>query len=258
MYQLEVCVDNLASAHAAVQAGADRLELCSALETGGLTPSSAFIEQCCQLAVPIHVLIRYRSGSFSYDAAEIRLMKEDIIRVRQMGAAGVVIGALTNDQALDLPGLDTLRKAAGDLKVTFHRAFDLVSDPFASLDVLVQLGFDYILTAGQRATADKGVALLKELVAYANSRIRIMVGSGVQVQNLKSLALQTGSRDFHGTFSRLFSHCQAQEYDAIGFSAVQKLSHQQDIASAKALLAELAQDHDDLIPVWDKSSGLSQ
>lgn len=239
-YQLELCVDNLASARAAVVGGADRLELCSALETGGLSPSTAFIEHCCQLGVPVHVLIRYRSGSFTYSADEIELMQTEIIRAKDSGAAGIVIGALTDDHELDHKALATLRQAAADLKVTCHRAFDLVADPLQALNELIELGFDYVLTAGQQASADRGVPMLTDLVQHANQRISVMVGSGLNLQNLRSIALHTGARDFHGTISRPLIHHRAKDYDAIGFSAIQKLSCQDDVARAKAILLELS------------------
>src|ERR1700712_3387387 len=159
MIRTEVCVESAGGARAAAHGGADRIELCAALELGGLTPSAGLLEAVVDI-IPTHVLIRPRAGDFVYDKYEIRVMAKDIEHAIDKGAVSVVIGALTADGDVDLPAMTRLLNAAENVPVTFHRAFDSTRDPLAALDDLMELGIDRLLTSGGRPTAEEGLTLL--------------------------------------------------------------------------------------------------
>ncbi|MCB0534122.1 MAG: copper homeostasis protein CutC [Lewinellaceae bacterium] len=195
---LEICAANLQSALAAQRAGAQRIELCSALDAGGLTPSAGLIRAVCrQLTIPVNVLIRPREGHFCYTDAELAIMLDDIRFCREAGANGVVIGALTMHSELNLEQMAALVEAAEGLDITCHRAFDFTPDPLAALDTLVALGIPRVLSSGQAASAFEGRFLLKKLVQHAAGRISIMPGAGINAANIAELAKTTGSREFH-------------------------------------------------------------
>ncbi|MCF1708347.1 copper homeostasis protein CutC [Tabrizicola sp. J26] len=184
---LEVCVDCPESLRAAIAGGADRIELCSALEIGGLTPSLGFMRLAGTMPVQVHALIRPRSGGFEFDADELGQMVEDIRAAREAGLAGVVIGALRGG-VLDLETLMRLKAAAGPMSCTLHRAFDLCADPFAALDQSVAIGLDRILTSGQAVTAMEGAALLGRLFGHADGRIGILPAAGITDRSVAALS----------------------------------------------------------------------
>lgn len=194
---IEVCVDSLASAKAAVSGGADRLELCANLIIGGTTPSPYLIREAAELGVPVNVLIRPRFGDFLFSEAEKAEQLEQIRGLAALGAGGAVVGALLPDGRLDTAFLAQCREAAGNLHLTLHRAFDVCADAYEALETAIALGFDTILTSGQKATAAQGAALLADLVKKAAGRITIMPGSGVNAANIPELAEITGARIFH-------------------------------------------------------------
>jgi copper homeostasis protein len=194
----EICAANVQSAHAAEAAGAHRIELCSALDTGGLTPSSALIRHTVKvLHIPVHVLIRPREGHFCYSDEELEIMCEDIRFCREAGARGVVFAALTPDGKPDLPALEALRKAAENLECTFHRAIDVAADPFAVMDAAIGLGFHRILSSGQAPSALEGRFLLQKMTNYAAGRIVVMPGAGISPTNIAEIAHVTGAKEFH-------------------------------------------------------------
>lgn len=196
----EVCAANIQSVLAAERAGAQRIELCSALDTGGLTPSIGLIQAAARVVrIPVYVLIRPREGDFCYAASEMALMLADIRACRDAGAQGVVIGALQADGQLQINQLSELREAAGDLGVTCHRAFDFTPDPFAALDQLASLGIQRVLTSGQAETAYAGRFLLQKLVAHAAGRLVVMPGAGITATNIRKIAEVSGAREFHFT-----------------------------------------------------------
>lgn len=199
---IEICADRLNTALAAEQLGATRLELCAALTEGGLTPPQSLTEAVCsQLRIPVNVMIRPRSGDFLYDDAEYRLMEQDIRYAKKAGASGVVFGVLLPDGSVDKDRCRTLIALADPLKVTFHRAFDMTSDPFLSLEEIISLGVDTLLTSGHRQTAEDGLELIRELVKRAAGRITIMAGGGINATNAPLLA-EAGVRAFHFTAGR--------------------------------------------------------
>jgi len=197
---LEVAANSVASALAAEAGGAARVELCSALEVGGLTPSHATIATAMErLHIPVQVLIRPRAGDFVYDDLECEVMRRDIETCKVLGCAGVVIGVLTAAGDLDMPRCRGLMDAARGTSVTFHRAFDFVRDPEHTLEAIIALGCDRLLTSGQGADALAGAPLIRRLVEQARGRITIMPGGGIDARNIAAIAQTTGAHEFHAS-----------------------------------------------------------
>lgn len=197
-YLLEVCADSVQSAIAAQEGGADRVELCSALAIGGLSPSLAMFRQVKENTdLKIRVLLRPRFGDFCYDEYEFRVLKEEVMQFRELGADGVVIGILKEDGTLNTEQMEKLVDAAGDIKTTMHRAFDVCRDPYETLEQCVSLGIDTILTSGQRGSAWEGREMLAELVRRADGRIDILAGAGIGPDVIGKLAKYTKVSSFH-------------------------------------------------------------
>lgn len=199
----EVCVDNIFSVRNAFNGGADRIELCSALSEGGLTPSVGFLKSARKETrpdFPIFVMIRPRGGDFVYDSAEVDIMEEDINNFKRNGGAdGFVFGLLTRDKRIDVENCSRLLEAAKPLPVTFHRAFDELDRVDEGLDAIIELGFARLLTSGGAATAEEGVEVISRLVERSNGRLIIMPGSGVMPANLRAILTTTGAKEFHGS-----------------------------------------------------------
>lgn len=197
-YKIEICANSVASCIAAQQGGAHRVELCAGIPEGGTTPSYGMIQQARQnINIKLHVIIRPRGGDFLYNTIEQQIMQQDIAVARQLGADGVVFGCLTPDGQIDTQANQQLIDAASGLSVTFHRAFDMCSDPHQALEQLIALRFDRVLTSGQEATAPQGIPLLKKLVQQADNRIIILPGCGVNEANIAQIAAETGACEFH-------------------------------------------------------------
>ena len=197
-YKLEICANSAASCIEAQKGGAYRVELCAAIPEGGTTPSYGDIALARELLdIKLNVIIRPRSGDFLYSSLEQRIMLKDIEIARQLGVDGVVIGCLTADGEVDMKRNRELIDAAEGMSVTFHRAFDMCRDPFDSLEKIIALGCQRILTSGQQRQAEQGIPLLKELVKQAGNRTIIMPGSGVNMHNILTIAKETGAREFH-------------------------------------------------------------
>lgn len=198
IYTFEVAVDSLESALTAQACGAQRIELCADLPSGGLTPSPGLLELACQrLDIPVAALIRPRRGDFLYNDDEIAVMRRDIDFARRAGAAAVVIGCLTADGAVNRERTKRLIEAAGQLPVVFHRAFDMCRDPLAALETLAGLGITRLLTSGQAASAEQGAAMIAQLVVRAAGRLAIMPGGGINAGNIAAIARISGAREFH-------------------------------------------------------------
>ncbi|HET8554522.1 MAG TPA: copper homeostasis protein CutC [Rhodanobacteraceae bacterium] len=201
---LEVAANSVASACAAQAGGAARVELCAALEVGGLTPSHAMIAMAREkLDIAVYVLIRPRAGDFVYSELEIETMRRDIDMCAALGCDGVVVGALHADGVVDPAACRILVAAAGNMGVTFHRAFDLVPDQHAALEDIVALGCERILTSGGQSDAVAGAARIRELVEQAGERLVVMPGAGVNSGNVAALARATGAREFHASAKRM-------------------------------------------------------
>ena len=196
--RVEVCANSLASALAAQEGGAARVELCVALAEGGITPSAAAIELAREkLLIGLHVLIRPRGGDFCYDDPEIELMLRDIAFCKRAGVDGIVAGVLSPDGPVDVPRTRELIAAARPMSVTFHRAFDMTADAFRALDDVLALGVERLLTSGQRGSAMEGKELIAELVHRAGDRLIIMPGAGINETNVRELIKATGVREVH-------------------------------------------------------------
>ena len=197
-YKIEICANSVESAIEAQRGGAYRVELCAGIPEGGTTPSYGEIKMARELlSIRLHVIIRPRGGDFLYTPLEQSIMLHDIDMARQLGADGVVFGCLTPDGDIDLPLMERLMKASEGMSVTFHRAFDMCRNPRKALEKIIALGCDRILTSGQQATAEKGISLLKELNVQADGRIIIMPGCGVNSDNIRKIAEETGASEFH-------------------------------------------------------------
>tara|TARA_B110000503_G_scaffold125239_1_gene192610 strand:- start:124 stop:816 length:693 start_codon:yes stop_codon:yes gene_type:complete len=197
----ELCTDALEGAKMAANYGAKRIELCSALSVGGLTPSPALTAQCATIkAVETHVMIRPREGDFVYQTNDIKVMLKDIQLQAEAGAKGVVFGCLTSDNQIDIQQNITLLEEARkyQLECTFHRAFDFVGSPMEALESLINIGFNRILTSGGKPTADAGMEQIILMVEKAKGEIEIMAGSGVNSSNALALA-STGVDALHFT-----------------------------------------------------------
>ncbi len=203
--QLELCVASLESARFATTLPIDRIETCVALEQGGLTPTTGMVSWIHTTFHELeqHVLIRSRAGGFHYSYDEIVVMRNDILEFQKIGVKGVVIGALKADFSLDTDALSAWHRAAGDLDLTFHRAFDEVKDWKTAMNQLINMGFKRILTSGQAKSVDLGIVTLEEMVQFATGRIEIMAGGGVRPDNI-SLVKETGVDAIHfsGTTSQ--------------------------------------------------------
>ena len=200
---LEVCVDSLASARAAIQGGADRLELCSALLAGGLTPYSELLQQIrAESSIPIRCLMRPRAGDFLYTHEEIGLLVQQMGQLRQQGADGFVIGCLTADGYLDTDAMKTLVDAASGAGLTLHRCIDVSRDPVKTYLDAASLGIDTVLTSGCAATCLAGKPVIGELLQLrdAVSGPEVLIGAGVNAGVITTLRKEfPGARAFHAS-----------------------------------------------------------
>lgn len=200
---LEICVDNVRAAVTAYQAGAQRLELCAALDIGGVTPCSALVQAVrSHVSCPLIVLIRPRGGNFVYDEWEVEQALASMSEAISCGAEGVAVGGLTQSRELDLALLQAIaRHNAEKVQLVMHRAFDLVFNPAEALEQLVTLGFDRVLTSGGPAgDAPQNTLALKSLNMQASGRIAIMPGGGVRADNVHFVLEGTGCCEVHGSF----------------------------------------------------------
>lgn len=190
---LEVCVDDVAGVRACLKGGADRIELCSALDLGGLTPSVGLMRHASATGLPIVAMIRPRAGDFVWSPDELAVMQADIESARSLGVMGVALGASRPDGRLDADILGLLIGRAGGMGLTLHRCFDLTPDPFEALETAIDLGFQRILTSGGKQTAHEGADLIAALITRAMGRIIIMPGAGIRpetVGKIRHLPLQ--------------------------------------------------------------------
>ncbi len=203
MALLEIAANSVASAFAAQEGGAGRVELCASLEEGGVTPSHGTIALAREgLDIPLYVLVRPRAGDFVYENAEVEAMLDDIAHCRELGCDGVVVGALTAEGEVDAEVCSLLVRAAEGMGVTFHRAFDLVPDRQAALETLIDLGFERVLTSGGMQSAVAGASAIARLVAQAGGRIVVMPGAGIEPGNIVALRESTRAREFHASAKR--------------------------------------------------------
>ena len=195
---LEICLDSVESAIAAQDGGAHRVELCDNLAEGGTTPTLAMIEQVRKsISIGLQIMIRPRAGDFVYSASEFEAMKKEIAIAKHLGADGVVFGLLNVDSTVDKNRTKMLVGLAKPMSITFHRAFDVIQEPFKALEDIIDCGVDRLLTSGQQSTASEGVSLIADLVERARSRIIIMPGSGINKNNAGKIIAKTNVREIH-------------------------------------------------------------
>ena len=199
----ELCAETIEACFAARDGGASRIELCSGLSEGGVTPSHGLAHAAITLGnLPIHILIRPRAGDFLYTTSEFAVMAQDIAHVKELGAAGVVLGILTCEGTVDTERMRSLLELARPMEVTFHRAFDATPSLPETLEDIIALGCDRVLTSGGERDVTAGSLRLAALVEQAAGRIHIAVGGGLRLHNAASLARLTGATHFHGSLRR--------------------------------------------------------
>jgi len=204
---LEMSVETLDAAVAAVRGGADRVELCEDLSVGGMTPNLDLIKATRgRLHIPIFVMIRPRGGDFCYSAAEFRRMKSEIAQAREAGMDGVVLGILTPEGRVDIERTGELVRLAKPLPATFHRAFDGLADLAQGLENVIATGATRVLTSGGMATADEGASAIERLLEQAGNRIVILPGGGIRPGNLSKIVRATRAAEFHSGLSNLLPH----------------------------------------------------
>lgn len=195
---LEICVFNTATAVAAEQAGADRIELCENYANGGTTPSYGYLKTVREkIGIPVFPMIRPRGGDYFHTQDEIDIIRKDILLCKELGFDGVVFGLLNQDGTIDQENTARLVEAAYPLDVTFHRAFDRCKNPLEALETLIQCGCTRVLTSGQYPKVTEGLALVKTLVEQSNDRIIIMPGSGLNSSNVQDIIDNTGVSEVH-------------------------------------------------------------
>lgn len=229
---LEVCVDGPEGLLAAHEGGADRVELCSALALGGLTPSPALLTMASRLDMPAVAMIRPRAGDFVWTGAEVTFMEQEVEAMQSLGALGVVLGASLPDGRLDesalrrlLAGVDEGREAV------LHRAFDLCPDPVEALELAIDLGFDRILTSGRQPGAPDGLPLLAQLIERARGRITIMPGAGIDAANAGAVLAALPVDTLHASCTRPLPQPEAAV--ALGFTG--PVRHETEAAAVRAL-----------------------
>jgi copper homeostasis protein len=201
--KLEICANSYQSAINAQKAGADRVELCSELSAGGITPSYGFLKKVSkEISIPVHVLIRPRSGDFRYSDDEFEIMKKNIKLCKEFGFNGIVSGVLNADNSIDIQRTKELITLSKPLSFTFHRAFDCVLNPEKSLEMLIEIGVHRLLTSGLQIKAENGIELLKRLQKIAKNKLIILPGSGINSKNAL-LFKEAGFQEIHTSASKI-------------------------------------------------------
>ena len=245
-YLIETATTDFASTEAAVKGGADRIELCSALSEGGLTPSFGLVRLCREkFSLPIFPIVRPRSGDFLYNNDEYDIVIKEIALCKELGCDGIVIGFLKKDGSIDKKRTAQIVELAYPMEVTFHRAFDRCLEPLQAMEEIVETGCQRILTSGQKPTAMEGVELIKELIEKADNRIIIMPGSGVKKENIKSLVVHTGAVEFHSALRNTIKS--KMEFRHPSFASPGSYEHpgilEEEVRELKKELAEFQNAH---------------
>lgn len=219
MRKIEVCCTTPDEAREAAAGGAIRIELCTAISSGGVTPGYGMIQSVVEarLGLAIHVLIRAREGGFCYSETEVEAMCRDIAFCRKAGVDGVVIGALTPTGEVDIAACRKMMREAAGMSVTFHRAFDICPAPHKALEDIIALGCRRLLTSGQEVSAAAGAELIAKLREQAAGRIILMPGAGINPGNIAEVEQKTGATEFHSTAARDFPDT-AYRGHAVSFS----------------------------------------
>ena len=233
---LEVCVDSLDDANAAREAGAGRIELCSCLELGGLTPSYGFVKNAIHSDIPLFAMIRPRAGDFVYSGAELDCMVSDIECLQELGVSGFVFGALDLSNNLDEPALEQLISACNGLPTTLNRAIDLSADPMDSLQVAITLGFERVLTSGAATCVVTGLAMLTKFFAIAEDQIIIVPGGGVTPETIDGLLAALPVREIHASCKKPLVVDREACVEVIVGRVAEQLRYQTDPEAVRKLL----------------------
>lgn len=219
--RLEICIDSIASAMAAQAGGADRVELCDNLMEGGTTPSYGLIKMVRErIDIGLQVMIRPRGGDFLYSHDELELMKTDLQVAKELGANGVVFGALNEDGSIDKEVTGVLTRLARPMNVTFHRAFDMVSDGESALEDLIEIGIDRVLTSGLSKDVIAGQEVIKKLVGQASDRITILAGGGIRTHNVRDFVDATKVTEVHASGRKVVESQMKFKNEAIAMGVV--------------------------------------
>ena len=204
---LEICTFNLTDTKVASNHKISRIELCEKKDLGGITPRRELIKESLQLGTPIHPIIRPRGGDFNYSSREFNIMLDDVSFCRDNRCSGIVFGFLNKKNDVDISLCREIIKVSGNMSLTFHRAFDKTRNPFESMEKIIDLGFDRILTSGQKSDAVSGLRLINALTEKSNGRISIMPGAGVRSSNIDILLDNKKISEFHSScyINNLFS-----------------------------------------------------
>ena len=204
---LEICTFNLTDTKVASNHKISRIELCEKKDLGGITPRRELIKESLQLGTPIHPIIRPRGGDFNYSSREFDIMLDDVSFCRDNRCSGIVFGFLNKKNDVDISLCREIIKVSGNMSLTFHRAFDKTRNPFESMEKIIDLGFDRILTSGQKSDAVSGLRLINALTEKSNGRISIMPGAGVRSSNIDILFDNKKISEFHSScyINNLFS-----------------------------------------------------
>jgi len=224
-YKLEICVDTVESALNAQVAGADRIELCNNLAEGGTTPGfGTIITSRNNLTIGVNVIIRPRGGDFLYTDLEYDIMRRDIDLCGENGVDGIVLGILRSDGSIDVERNARLVEFAKPMTVTFHRAFDMCTNPEISLEDVIDTGAEKLLTSGQKNNVSDGVELIARLVQQAGNRIIIMPGGGLNLSNIDSIARTSKAKEFHLTGRKIRNSDMVYRKEGISMSGSDELS----------------------------------
>lgn len=237
---LEVCVDSIQSAIAAEAGGAARVELCSSLAEGGITPGAGMIEVARKnISIGLHVLIRPRRGDFLYSSLELEIMKKDIEIAKATGANGVVLGVLNKNGSIDTERMQELIQISRPLSVTFHRAFDVCSDPLKALDDLIRLKVDRLLTSGQQASALQGATLIRELVERAGNRLMVMPGGGISSKNIQEIIRKTKAKEFHSSAQKKVNSQMGYQRKHLPMAGAKELTEYENLVADPARIMDI-------------------
>jgi len=233
---VEICIDSVESATAAARGGAKRVELCSALSEGGITPSAGLISTVrAAIDIELFVIIRPRGGDFVYSDSELEVMARDIEEAKARKVDGVVLGILKPNKEVDVERTRKLVEVARPLGVTFHRAFDVCTDLGRALEDVIATGADRILTSGGAPDAIQGIDRLAQLQKGARGRISIMAGGGIRPSNVRALTLRTGVGEVHSSLSKSID-----ESAELGSNASERRPYmvfEEDVREFKAAIA---------------------
>jgi len=196
----EACIQSYDEALIAQKSGAHRLELCSNINLGGITPKKELIKKIItSIKIPVRVMIRPRHGDFNYSEHELKLMENDINYCKNLGVEGVVFGILNKDFSINIASTKRLVEASSSLKVTFHKAIDISNNSLAVLKILCQIpGITSVLSSGRKKTAKEGAKLLKQMIELANNQLTIIPAGRITYNNINHIHQLIDAEEYHG------------------------------------------------------------